>query len=161
MTPREAERLVHRRVRALAEARSPKRVSVEVAVVLSPSDDRPGQWAATALGTTEAGVIVTVTALDPDPTTAFLALPAALAGVIDEHIEALRRGLREGEDLPEEDAPPALAAVPTTRPKRTPRRAPATPDDARVVDVACGLCGGEGGHRAGCSRADTAGGGSR
>lgn len=152
MTPREAERLVHRRVRALAEARSPKRVSVEVAIALSPSDDQPGQWAATAFGTTEAGIIVKVAALDPDPTTAFLALPEALVRAIDEHIEALRRGLREGEDLPEEDEAPAVAAVPAPRPKRPPRRAPATPDDARVVDVACGLCGGEQVHRSNCPR---------
>lgn len=153
MTPREAERLVHRRVRALAEARSPKRVLVEVAIALSPSDDQPGQWAATAFGTTEAGIIVKVAALDPDPTTAFLALPEALVRAIDEHIEALRRGLREGEDLPEPEPETPLAAV-KAAPKPAPKRRVAASDEGARAAAQCGLCGGRGGeHQDWCSKA--------
>lgn len=153
MTPADAELLIHRRVRALAAVRSPVPGPVEVSIALNPSDTARGQWCASAYGTTAAGNVVKVAANSPDPTAALLALPSALAAEIDALVEGLRRGLREGVDMPDEDEAPAVAAVPALRPRRTPRRAPATPDDARVVDVACGLCGGEGSHRSNCPRA--------
>ena len=118
MTPRDAERLVHRRVRALAAARSPDPTSVEVSISPAPSEAVPGQWAASAYGTTKAGVIVKVAAHDPDPTGALLALPTALAAEIDALVEDLRHGLREGEDLPEEDAPEAPPPARKVAPKR-------------------------------------------
>lgn len=145
MTPRDAERLIHRRVRALAAARSPEPSPVEVSIALAPSEAAAGQWDATAYGTTKAGVVVRVAARDPDPTGALLALPVALAAEIDTLIECLRHGLRAGEDLPEEEAEPA---PPTARPKRA-RRAPAVPDDARVVCSRCGASSSEA-HMPGC-----------
>lgn len=152
MTPAAAELLIHRRVRALAAVRSPAPGPVEVSIALNPSDTARGQWCASAYGTTAAGNVVKVAAHDPDPTAALLALPGALAAEIEQQITDLRHGLREGADLPEEDEPPAVVAVPALRPRRAPRRPPDALDDARVVDVACGLCSGEKAHRPGCPR---------
>lgn len=147
MTPRDAERLIHRRVRALAAARSPEPSPVEVSIALAPSEALPGRWAATAYGTTKAGVIVRVAAHDPDPTGALLALPGALAAAIDALIEDLRHGLREGDDLPVEESP-APAAQPVKLAARAHSKCRASQAAERVR---CGLCGGyDGEHQDWC-----------
>lgn len=108
MTPRDAERQSRRRARALAVVRTTGREVGALTVRLICVEER-GRW--NAIITVHAGDqrVVHESAEGADPTAALLALPTALALVIEATRAQLLVGLREGEDLPEpeDDAPVA------------------------------------------------------
>ena len=118
MTPREAERQGHRRARALAIVRTTGREVGALRPHLACVEER-GRW--NAVITVHAGDerVVHEAAQGDDPTAALLALPGALALVIEATRAQLLIGLREGEDLPE---PETEATSTPARPKGTPRR---------------------------------------
>lgn len=139
LTPREAERQVHRRARALAAVRAPRGAG-KTEVHLHCVEDA-GRWHAVVTACVGDAKVVDTSAEGDDPTAALLALPAGLAAVIESTRAELLAGLREGEDLPEEE--PAVTP-PTTRARpRASRAARATSDDARVVCAKCGAAAGE------------------
>lgn len=136
MTPREAERLAHRRARALAVVRTMGREVGALTPRLICIEER-GRW--NAVITVHAGDqrVVHESAEGADPTAALLALPTALALVIEATRAQLLVGLREGEDLPEPDAssepsPPRQKAGPRRSQSRS------TPDDGQTVCSSCG-----------------------
>lgn len=139
LTPREAERQVHRRARALAAVRSAGRTGKAEARLHCIED--AGRWHATIVVCVGDAKVVDTSAEGADPTAALLALPSVLAAVIESTRTELLAGLREGEDLPEEE--PAVAPpTPRARPRAS-RAARATPDDARVACANCGAAAGE------------------
>ena len=135
MTPREAERQGHRRARALAIVRTTGREVGALRPHLACVEER-GRW--NAVITVHAGDerVVHEAAQGDDPTAALLALPGALALVIEATRAQLLIGLREGEDLPEEE--PSIVAAP--RPKASAKRhaRTSTPDDGQVCCKGCG-----------------------
>lgn len=126
MTPRDAERLIHRRARALAALRVQDRAAgLEVLTLCEPEG---GRWQARAVVREGIVPIVNLGAVADDPTAALLALPDALAEEIEATIARLRAALSEAVDgaelvTPEEPTPKA----PRARRTRTQGEAPAKP----------------------------------
>ena len=135
MTPREAERQGHRRARALAIVRTTGREVGALRPHLACVEER-GRWNAVITMFAGDERVVHEAAQGDDPTAALLALPGALALVIEATRAQLLIGLREGEDLPEEE--PSIVAAP--RPKASAKRhaRTSTPDDGQVCCKGCG-----------------------
>jgi hypothetical protein len=139
LTPREAERQVHRRARALAAVRSAGRTA-ETTVHLRCVEDA-GRWHAVITVRVGEAKVVDTSAEGADPTAALLALPGALAEVIESTRAALLNGLREGEDRPDEE-PAAVAPTAAQHRPRSPRTGGASPDDGRVLCASCSIAAG-------------------
>lgn len=139
MTPREAERQVHRRARALAIVRTKGRAAKPLTVHLACVEDG-GRWNATVTVHVGDEQVVHERADGADPTAALLTLPDVLALEIEGTRSLLLEALREGEDKPEDE--PALAAA-SSRPKALAKRtARPSPDDGQVVCKGCGVAPG-------------------
>jgi len=101
MTAKEAERLVHRRVRVLALVRTEGRGTSALRVQITCTEAEGGGWAAFAVAHAGDERVVHEWAQADDPTAALLALPGVLAAKIEAVREQLLAGLREGEDRPD------------------------------------------------------------
>jgi len=127
VTPRDAERLIHRRARALAALRVQDRAAgLEVLTLCEPEG---GRWQARAVVREGIVPIVNVGAVADDPTAALLALPDALAQEIEATIARLRAALSEAIDGAELVTPeePSTPKAPRPRRARAQGDAPAKP----------------------------------
>lgn len=119
MTPRDAERLIHRRARALAALRvADLAAGLDVLTLCEPEG---GRWQARAVVREGVVLLVNISAVADDPTAALLALPDALAREIAAVMERLSAALSEavdGAELVEREAPTATATQKTPRPRR-------------------------------------------
>lgn len=125
MTPRDAERLIHRRARALAGLRVQDRAAgLEVLTLCEPEG---GRWQARAVVREGIVAVVEVAATGDDPTAALLALPDALAQEIEATIARLRAALSEAVDGAELVTPEEPATPKAPRPRRARTQASSAP----------------------------------
>jgi hypothetical protein len=124
VTPRDAERIIRRRARALASLRlvdsaAPLRVDL-----LCDAAEKGG-WQSRVLVREKLHIpLVDVRATADDPTAALLALPAALEREVEAAISRLRAALDEGVDgaeLVESEATAAAPPAESSYPSRAPR----------------------------------------